>query len=840
MAAQQLAQGPATNTADSGPQREVERLIARGRIKEAFKQAKLCFRQQESAENRRLVERTYLLRIEELVRGGMLDPAAEVARHCLEFGVTDVAILESLVLLLPRVGMSRQAAALSGRIDSPEARAGLSLKIADQAVLHPRESAAAAPDVRDGAERIRAALRALHQSQEEEAFEFLKEIPRNSPWADWRYFVRGLAAFYRRDQDQAVENWGRLDPERAASRIAAVLLRMQDAPHSKDGRPNQPKNSADLSLLEVAVYGEPLLGRLAELRGLLDPPAGISIDWQKVCQLLATLRPSLVRVDIRLAQRLTEVLLDPLIEEAIHQPLEPARLLIRKFTSAAEPLPFDPRWNRLWAILWERSECGLDSAVNYWQEYARDIERLDAIDPAEKRRLQAVVWRRIGELRVEELDAEFPDFLGGAGDRPAPQRGEAAAIQAFEQSLRLDPAQRRTYERLLELYEQREQSDAAVDVARRCLQAFPDDMEALRLLIEHHRRRDEPVEMLRHVEQARTAQRLDPRLVSDEYWARIALARQLAIGGQFDSAVAEFSRADELYPEQAHGYRMLARRAALAQKSGQTDLAEDLIRQARGKLGEPAVLWLALSIESVRYELPQRLKRQYEDALRGALAKKATSQTAGQMAEILLAYSVSKITYAGHTRHIQDAVAYFSRTTRIKYFETDLRSVCMFLLNLESGSHEDLLDSLVKKGQRLFPKSPAFYFLAVEREMKKGPFECDLYLAKRQAQKALKLVEGSTDPAEQEMAAEVKRYLLKLDDMLGMMSKLPPLGGRGPGSKMNLNPLDLLKQLMAQFGGMGADDEEDPEERFDHDDENDFFFSAPPRRASARAPRKRK
>jgi len=147
------ASGPDTGP---GAQRgEIERLIENGREKDAFKEAKLLFRHEATPENRRLVERTYLLRIQGLIAGGMVESAREVSGNLLEFGVTNPATLQDLVLLLPQVGMADKAVTLQGAVTSPEAQASLAAKLADRAVLHPEDAPASKPELRDEAGKVR-------------------------------------------------------------------------------------------------------------------------------------------------------------------------------------------------------------------------------------------------------------------------------------------------------------------------------------------------------------------------------------------------------------------------------------------------------------------------------------------------------------------------------------------------------------------------------------------------------------------------------------------------------------------------------------------------------------
>ncbi len=132
--------GRSTATDGGGLRQEVERLIAKERLKDAVKQAKLCFQAEGTPENHHLLERAYFLRADELLRRAMPTAAREVAGHLLEFRVTDPNLVEEVVGLLLSLGMSREARELQGRIDAPEARARFAGQEADLTVVHPERA----------------------------------------------------------------------------------------------------------------------------------------------------------------------------------------------------------------------------------------------------------------------------------------------------------------------------------------------------------------------------------------------------------------------------------------------------------------------------------------------------------------------------------------------------------------------------------------------------------------------------------------------------------------------------------------------------------------------------
>ncbi len=334
------------------PRAEVERLIQKERFKDAVKQGKLCYRAESTPENHRLLEKAYFLRARQLLAERMPTAAAEVAQHLLDFGVTDPELTPDLASLLIKVGLSGPAMAMRDRLESPEAQSKLMLTAADQAVLHPEQAFASMPEICQGAIQVREALEAVEAGDETRAMDRLRDIARNSPFADWRYFTRGLAASRRGDAEQVAANWDKLDPERSAARIARFLRgpsSLAEGPIPIESNGSERNSTAISPTMETQVFGEPILDRMERLQTLVAEER-----WTEALRLVAPLRFALQRVDPRLAERLTLVLLSSLVQVATQcESEEEARTLVGGFTRLAQPLPIDPRWNRLWAIIWE-------------------------------------------------------------------------------------------------------------------------------------------------------------------------------------------------------------------------------------------------------------------------------------------------------------------------------------------------------------------------------------------------------------------------------------------------------------------------------------------------------
>ncbi len=482
---------PRTTSAAS-PREVIDRLIAREQFKDAIKQAKILYRDESTPENHRLLERGYFERIRQLHQGGMDNSAREVAQHLLDFGVTDPDLVEPLAEALLVIGLPDRGLALQDRLQTPEVRERLTRQAADQAVLQ-NLGASVPPDLRAGVERVRSALQAVLSGEEARAQEMLREVARSSPFSDWKRFARGLAAYRRRESDEARAHWERLDPARAPARIARSLEAL-DRPSTAPSADNEKVQRA-LEPLERWAFHEPVLRPLRELAALVAQDR-----WQEAVQALGSLRTTLRRIDPELAVRLSQVLYDPVLRASIQLEYHRGQSLLKSFTRAAEPLPIDPRWNRLWALTWDAAGGDGDEAESYWKKYLEDLKTTDALRPEERSRAQSLVWLHLGRGHLEAA-AEL--VLNESDPDPPTRQERKRAETCLEESLRLDPSSQAAYEALVTAYQTWNELEKAAALARRRLQAEPHDFDALLLLSRFHCRKNEPVEALEAAQKAR-------------------------------------------------------------------------------------------------------------------------------------------------------------------------------------------------------------------------------------------------------------------------------------------------------------------------------------------------
>ena len=191
----------------------------------------------------------------------MASSAVEVARHLLEFGVTGGECVPEIVRLLMDLGLRDQAFEIQERLGEPEMKNQLVVMAADRAVIHPDGVHDESGEIVRDARLIRESLTRLQARDEPGAFMLLRDLARSSVLSEWKFFVRGLAAYYRGDADEIKANWDRLDTKRKAYRIARRLLEFMEV----DGADTAGER---IKAMEKLAYREPILDRLRELNTL--------------------------------------------------------------------------------------------------------------------------------------------------------------------------------------------------------------------------------------------------------------------------------------------------------------------------------------------------------------------------------------------------------------------------------------------------------------------------------------------------------------------------------------------------------------------------------------------
>jgi hypothetical protein len=402
-------------------------------------------------------------------------------------------------------------------------------------------------------------------------------------------------------------------------------------------------------------------------------------------------------------------------------------------------------------------------------------------------------------------------------------------VDSLETSLRLAPERLETYRLLVSLHGEWGDDEGLVAAARRLLAKFPEDVQTLELLARHHYGRKDHRAALSYVVSARKLKPLDDSLRTLEWLIRVGLARQYALEKKWDEGRAEFAITDELIPGDRREFSYLARKAMLEYKACQVEQGDRYVQEALETLVEPAPLWLALLIESVRFKMPKATRDRYVKLWDAELKKKKRSETAGEMAGLMGAFLASDTEYTGRATHVKKLVDYLKKTTTLKYRREDIERVVEFLGELLPKEHATY-EKLVRAGVWQHQDSVVLHLNAADLDMMRSSVHSFLfagvpYGARQHLETALKLAEASTDPKVTAMLPMIRERLGSLQEVSQAIDRfMPPFGsgpfGPGPGF------LDMMD-------GYDEDDfEDEDEDDFDEDEPFTLDFGPAPKRST--------
>ena len=151
---------------------------------------------------------------------------------------------------------------------TPDAAGRVTVYAADAAVQQGDAGRACLPEaLHADFDRVVLAFRQAEAGQDDDARATLQAIGLRSPFLEWRVLLRGLQAYYARDDARALENWQRLAPDRLPARLAAPF-RFQIDPEFRAAQP--PETQAALQRqLDRVEGGVALLPQLRQVRAAL-------------------------------------------------------------------------------------------------------------------------------------------------------------------------------------------------------------------------------------------------------------------------------------------------------------------------------------------------------------------------------------------------------------------------------------------------------------------------------------------------------------------------------------------------------------------------------------------
>jgi tetratricopeptide (TPR) repeat protein len=342
-------------------------------------------------------------------------------------------------------------------------------------------------------------------------------------------------------------------------------------------------------------------------------------------------------------------------------------------------------------------------------------------------------------------------------------RHKQLTVECLERSLGFAPHYLFTHRLLIDAHKHWKNRADCESAAKRLLEHFPEDLETLTLLADALSDREQLDEAMVYLQKARTQKPLDESLRAQEEFIRIGLARQRALLGQWEEGLAQFRAAEELSPTLDTQYGYLARKALFEAKASNPEESNQFLKQAEAALDDPTPLWLVLAIESIRYQMNAETKIAYAQLLSAGLKKKCRSQTAGELASTLDAYRIANVAYSDRSVHISQVITYLKRTTRLKYRKKDIENVCRFLSVM--AEQKQLFVKLLNLGLKQHPESALLNLQAGMRAAADSTPPFIIPAARTYVEKALKLAEASTTPAETALLPGIKSALTLINEL---------------------------------------------------------------------------
>lgn len=435
---------------------------------------------------------------------------------------------------------------------------------------------------------VSAALELLRQGADAQALEGLKDIPRASPFADWRLFVRGLVACYAADMSAARTAWERLDPARRPARIAAVLLKAEgDTPLFAEGR--QPS----AVLTEAARQLRRRQHILAAARSIVSPSSPSSQTKFSVAQAkqLVPFRDEYRGQDPEFVNRFGQACVR---RAACQENPEVFNRLVSQVPGPAH----DPHWNIenfSYAVNFADAEDWVDEAIDDYIE--QDFRKDTAPEPVKRALLSLLRLGQAGYHR-DQQNASIGPFGFFTGDRIDYREIEKFVCEA----IKVYPANRYAHSKLLELLQEQLEDDYSAAEKKKIekrvasakaafVKTFPSEVETTLWLIDYYFDENKLSEADKLVTQLSNYRVDDPRAKVLPW--KLSLRRAMYCSGrkpQLAQAPVALDEAAALWPGWLRQDWLPFLRAALVLRQGDRARFDELDAAARAACGAPQLL----------------------------------------------------------------------------------------------------------------------------------------------------------------------------------------------------------------------------------------------------------
>src|SRR5262249_46661174 len=247
---------------------------------------------------------------------------------------------------------------LNGMPESPAVAAVLG-HAADAALALEAAGRAQLPEaLREDCDRVLRAFAEVEQGHDEAGRPTLQPGGLRSAFLEWKVLLRGLTAYYTRDDARALENWQRLNPDRLPARLVAPY-RFQLDPAYRAAQPGDTQRALQKHVDQLQDAG-PVLA-LRQIQSALAAHQSLSTAFRLAEGVVPALRPP----PPRLAARLAACFYWAIVHDGTPSDLP-------RYQRVFGAPPDDPKLERLEALACEHRQ-DLEGAHGFWQKYEKTV-----------------------------------------------------------------------------------------------------------------------------------------------------------------------------------------------------------------------------------------------------------------------------------------------------------------------------------------------------------------------------------------------------------------------------------------------------------------------------------
>lgn len=684
--------------------------LARGQYPTALELAKKFVAHESTDTSRAKLRRVYLDVIGWCIQKNSLSEATTLLREA-EKITGDLYWWEQLASLYVDTGDYSRAVQLLELTKQHHLKPKLLTRLIDVAVGQGGGGKKLLPsELHAGFELVLKAFQLYESDKSEEAKEALQGIGLQSPFLEWKVFLRGLMAYAIKDDTRACENWSRLDPNRLPYKLSEPLRLEIDAKF-REGL--SAKQQQLLRKRANILQGDNSSERLREIHRILASGEHLAEVWKLIRPIYGELRQ---HHPIQ-AAKIQNVLYWSLLSQGGPRDVD-------EYYKAVGAHPADPQTTRLRALVMESLDGEMQKAQKFWNEYQQWIEKNPQRWPSgQADRARAVIWLRMGENAVEVLEeieengGKNPDFASPFGRifsmfepqgnreplKPGPE-------ECFTQAAKLAPDWIEPAAHLFRLYFKSEQFVKAEELARSLVAKFPNDLQTLQAAEQINTQLGRTAEALEFARRAFQTNPLDRRLRDRVAVAAFGHSRTLLETNTFDDARSLLNEAASL-SDQTQAGRILCLSAILEEKA-KNPSAADSIREQLSKLpNERLANIYRFAVEAGRVKLPPKRKKELEAPLKAILEETPSISELIPLLGAVAEYDQETIKYRGFLTHAKKIRGMAEKAIRPGIPEADLKQLGFQLLRLKFWPS---LLKLSQFGIRNFKNSPYFFYFEAE------------------------------------------------------------------------------------------------------------------------------